>query len=73
LSVPHRTHKLENRPLRLSATADSIHSELPTAHGSRLLHPQAAVKGAQPPIMANMTYNHKSLISAFHTTLHRVV
>jgi hypothetical protein len=37
---PRPTPKLEDHPLSLSATAYSIHSQLPFISGGRLLHPQ---------------------------------
>jgi hypothetical protein len=38
---PRSTPKLEDYPCRLSATAYSIYSQLPTISGGRLLHPQS--------------------------------
>jgi hypothetical protein len=40
LLAPRPTPKLEDHPCRLSATAYSIYSRLPSISGGHLLHPQ---------------------------------
>jgi hypothetical protein len=40
LLAPHSTPKLRNTPCRLSVTAYSIHSQLPSTSGGCLRHPQ---------------------------------
>jgi hypothetical protein len=63
LLAPRITPSLEDHPCRLSATAYSVYSQLPSISVGRVLHPQpedAPCRGDKWPTLRGASYNEQS-------------